>query len=217
MSEINAKLHEMIRRISVLSRRESGDPERRNYPDTQNRALSVIALNDGISQSQLSYILGTRPQSTGEIVRKLERRNLIERKTDEKDNRLSNLYLTEDGKRRVELINNRVGSDDMFDVLTEEEKETLNELLGKVIEANPYKDRVREQEVVELRMPDYMQHHRPHMEVRNMPYEDDRYDRRDGHGRNHDHAHTPQCERERGCHEGHDDHESFDGHNNRVL
>ena len=166
MKEKNESLHDSFRRVSVLLRRRGRRAEG-NLPSTQNRALSILNLNNGLSQRQLAYILGIRPQSSGEIVSKLEKNGWLERKADEKDSRVNRLYLTEAGKRQAEKLNDETYTSDIFDCLDEKEKESLGELLDKVITNTP-ESKI---DVFDFKMPPRF--HRPRMEVRNMPFEED--------------------------------------------
>ena len=137
MNELNKELHDCFRKIGILERRPMIKGP--NPADTQNRILSILSLNDnGISQRQLSNILGTRPQSTGEVLVKMEQNSLIRRETDENDNRINLVYLTGDGKKRAQLLNeNTEEHPDIFDCLTEEEKASLLQMLNIVLSSVP--------------------------------------------------------------------------------
>ena len=163
MNRTNFELHDNFRRVGALMRRER-HKERMdgNYPSTQKRALTILSMNDGMSQRQLSFVLGIRPQSSGEIVFKMEEKGWITRVTDEADNRVHRIFLTEEGKKQAELIVSAEGRNDVFDCLSEDEKATLNELLGKVVSSYPAEDH----------KPRCRRHFREgaEMEVRNMPF-----------------------------------------------
>ncbi len=163
MNERNEYLHDSFRRVGAIFRRHRHEA---NVPNTQNRALSVLAMNDGLSQKQLSYILGIRPQSSGEIVMKMERNGWLIRKSDEEDNRVNRLYLTEEGKAQARLVDESKAREDVLDCLTSDEKDQLAGLLDKIIKSNPEGD-AREDD--HFRMPQRFR--RPHMEARRMPFE----------------------------------------------
>ncbi|MBQ9036459.1 MAG: MarR family transcriptional regulator [Erysipelotrichaceae bacterium] len=175
MNERNEYLHESFRRVGAIFRRHRHEA---NVPNTQNRALSVLAMNDGISQKQLSYILGIRPQSSGEIINKMERNGWLVRKSDEEDNRINRLYLTDEGKAQAALIEESQAREDVLDCLSAEEKDSLAAILDKIIKSNPEGD---SREDDHFRMPPRFR--RPRMEVRRMPFElDEREsDRRERH------------------------------------
>ena len=163
MNERNEYLHESFRRVGALFRRQRGE---RNAPNTQNRALSVLAMNDGISQKQLSYILGIRPQSSGEIVMKMEKNGWVTRASDPDDSRINRLYLTDEGRKQAQLVDDSENREDVLDCLTPEEKEQLSALLDKIVKNNPEGD---SRDDMHFRMPPRFR--RPHMEARKMPFE----------------------------------------------
>lgn len=98
------------------------------------RALSLIGLQEGITQKDLAYLLGIRPQSAGEMLAKLEEYGLVERRKSETDARAIQLYLTEDGRTHAQEIDRMraVVAEDVFSVLTDEEKEQLGSILEKL-------------------------------------------------------------------------------------
>lgn len=94
----------------------------------------MVSMQEGISQKDLAFLLGIRPQTLGEMLRKLEERDLIERKKSETDGRVVEVYLTEAGKTRAAEVAERrkVVATDMFAVLSEEEKDQLAGVLDKL-------------------------------------------------------------------------------------
>lgn len=101
-----------------------GDPHR-----GQGRILALLKLQPGISQSELAYLLGMRPQSAGELLAKLERAGLIERTQSETDKRVLHVKLTAEGEKAAEQRDRGKGA---FSMLDANEKETLSTLLQKV-------------------------------------------------------------------------------------
>ncbi|MCR5068151.1 MAG: MarR family transcriptional regulator [Erysipelotrichaceae bacterium] len=136
MNRKNEKLHENFRKTAALLRRNRVR-EFGNYPDTQNRILSLLAINDGMNQRQLAYLLGIIPQSAGELLGKLENGNLISRKSDENDGRVNLVYLTENGRKKAETLAEGAEREDVFDCLSDDEKNQLEGLLGKIVETHP--------------------------------------------------------------------------------
>ena len=135
-SENTRELRENYRRVNALMRRARMEKMGGNFPDTQNRILAVIASNDGISQKELAFILGIRPQSAGEMVSKMEANGLLIKVQDENDGRAHCLHLTESGRESCEK-NHAIRHGSIFDCLSEEEKSQLNSLLAKIVAANP--------------------------------------------------------------------------------
>ena len=101
----------------------------------QNRVLATLVLSDGLSQKDLAYLLGIRPQSLGEALDKLESSKLVVRRQNEEDKRVMNVFLTEAGRVRAAKVaeDRKKSANDVFGVLTEEEKEQYASIMGKII------------------------------------------------------------------------------------
>jgi DNA-binding MarR family transcriptional regulator len=175
MNETNEHLRDSMRMVGSILRRHRPDDRKGNYPDTQNRALCILEMSDGLSQSQLSYLLGSRPQSAGELIAKMERSGWVTRRPDENDSRINRVYLTEEGRRQAQLVASAEGRDDVLDCLDEQEKQNMIGLLDKIIASVPESEK---REEVELRMPPRFERLRPRMEARPMPFVEDRPDHR---------------------------------------
>ena len=145
--ENNRELKENYRRVGALLKRKF---IRGNNPDTQQKVLGILAQNDGITQKELSGMLGIRPQSGGEIVRKLENNGYVERIPDENDSRAQRLHLTEAGIKENEKLNRQAEQETVFDCLDGEEKTMLNRLLTKIV------NNTEKLEKQELKVPDRM-------------------------------------------------------------
>ena len=152
--ENNRELKENYRRVGALLKRKF---IRGNNPDTQQKVLGILAQNDGITQKELSGMLGIRPQSGGEIVRKLENNGYVERIPDENDSRAKRLHLTEAGIKENEKLSRQAEQETVFDCLDGEEKTMLNRLLTKIV------NNTEKLEKQELKVPDRM-NIRPRME-----------------------------------------------------
>lgn len=100
----------------------------------QNRVLAVLMMQDGTSQKDLAYLLGIRPQSLSEALARLEESGMIERRHNENDRRVVNVYLTDAGRGRARKVaeDRKKSAADVFSVLTDEEKDQLSAMLGKV-------------------------------------------------------------------------------------
>lgn len=108
-----------------------GGKERRRG---QARVLTMVALQEGINQKDLAFLLGIRPQTLGEMLSKLEERGLVQREKSQTDGRAIEVRLTDEGRVRAEEIAERrkLVAADMFAVLSEEEKEQLSAILDKL-------------------------------------------------------------------------------------
>jgi len=110
-------------------------PHRRGM--SRERLLVIInEYTDGINQKQLAESAGINASTTSEIVARLEDDGYLVRTIDENDKRATVLKLTEMGKVRAEEVRSeREGFlDEVFSKLTEEEKQTLSDILDKLIE-----------------------------------------------------------------------------------
>lgn len=101
----------------------------------QNRILALLTMQEGVSQKDLAYLLGIRPQSLSEALAKLEEDGMITRKHNEEDQRVVNVFLTDAGRGRAEKVaeDRKKSASDIFSVLTEEEKEQLSAILDKLV------------------------------------------------------------------------------------
>ena len=139
MNDLNEKLMEQFRKYQVLMhqgmRRFAPRGPKEDPHHGQGKVLVMLAENDGVSQKLLTEQSGIRPASLSELIIKLERNGLVERQRNEEDKRNRNVYLTEEGRALAETIKSRKdeSADFLFDVLSEEEKETLTVLFDKLI------------------------------------------------------------------------------------
>jgi len=106
-----------------------------------SRGLLVeLWKEDGLTNAQIAELLDIKPSSVTAQVKELERMGLIERVADEKDKRVSRVFLTQKGK---DMKDTQRGSrteiaDMLFGSLTTEEIETLSTLLQKIIDDNQF-------------------------------------------------------------------------------
>ncbi|MBR4461075.1 MAG: MarR family transcriptional regulator [Erysipelotrichaceae bacterium] len=104
---------------------------------SREHLLAIISeFPDGVNQKQLAERARINASSTSEVVAKLEDDGYLVREIYPSDKRATILKLTEMGKVRAqEIRNEREGYlDQLFAKLTEEEKQTLSDLLDKLIE-----------------------------------------------------------------------------------
>ena len=103
----------------------------------KGRVLVTLAMQDskeGMTQKDLAYILGIRPQSLGEMLGKLEAEGLVQRERCEADRRAIMVSLTEAGAEKAAKIQafRNLSTDSLVGKLTDEEKKTLCQLLAKL-------------------------------------------------------------------------------------
>ncbi len=135
---INETLMEHIFRLFAILRRgpspRGGDQVRGGgRPSAQDRMLVMLLESNGISQRDMTVLLRLRPQSVSETLCKLEAGGLVERRQNDLDKRIFNIFLTPQGRERAsELLTDRPDfAAEFLSVLTEEEKERLLALLSK--------------------------------------------------------------------------------------
>ena len=104
-----------------------------NIHSGQGRILTLLKLKPQIRQKDLAQILDMRPQSLGELLEKLEKGGYIVREPLEKDQRVMMISLTEAGKELAERSEQQEDADLLFAKLNEQEQETLNEYLDRII------------------------------------------------------------------------------------
>lgn len=101
---------------------------------SQKRILIILAETKGMTQKELTNRLGVQPGSVSEVISKLEASGLILRTPSNTDRRTTDIRLTEAGEvlAREAYIRRKERHRRMFDVLSDQEKDTLLQLLEKV-------------------------------------------------------------------------------------
>lgn len=102
----------------------------------QAHILATLMEQNPMTQRELMDVLGVRSASLSEILAKLERGGLVSRERDERDRRGVVVELKDAGREEIERLmrDRRERADAMFDALTDEERDQLHTLLGKVAE-----------------------------------------------------------------------------------
>lgn len=103
------------------------------YPG-QPPMLFILNKNNGISQKELAEKLKVKPATITVMLKRMEKANMVVRKQDTEDQRISRVYITEEGrevcKKAVEVMKDV--ELECFGSLSEEEKEKLKGLLDKM-------------------------------------------------------------------------------------
>ena len=132
--------HKFIMINEILDRRiKKQNPEMKSITKGQGRLIILLKRKDGFSTKELSEILNISVTSLNETLNKLEQQNLIRKVPSPKDKRVLLVELTEEG-RALEFKNHE--DIDIFDTLSEDEKENLNEYLNRLTVAlhNKFKE-----------------------------------------------------------------------------
>ena len=101
---------------------------------SQKRILILLRETKGMTQKELTARLGVQPGSASEVLNKLEQAGLIFRTPSEADHRTTDIRLTPDGEALAKEASAKRAErhEQMFAVLSEEEKDTLIVLLERV-------------------------------------------------------------------------------------
>ena len=103
---------------------------------SRERLLVIISESpDGVRQKELAENAGINASSTSEVVSKLEDDGYLVRQIDPSDKRATILKLTDMGQVRAEEIRAERDAcfDEVFRKLSDEEKQTLSDILDKLI------------------------------------------------------------------------------------
>lgn len=100
---------------------------------SQARLLGILLKDDGLPQKEIVEIMDIRPSSVGELVGKLEQSGLAERRENEHDKRVTNVFLTEAGRAAAQKAETMRANVDLFIGLDAEEQTQLSQLMGKLI------------------------------------------------------------------------------------
>ena len=98
---------------------------------TQSWVLSALMEKEGIIQGDLAQTLGIRAVTLGGLVDRMESKNWIERRPDEKDRRAKQIWLTPSGRKLEKLINkcledvHNIAIGDLPDESVEQLQETI--------------------------------------------------------------------------------------------
>lgn len=97
--------------------------------------LKELYEKDGVPQSVLAKKLDITPATAGTMVKRLEKIGYVKRKRDAKDERISNVYLTDEGRsisvRLSEL--QRMMDGMVFDGFSEDEKTIMGDYLTRIL------------------------------------------------------------------------------------
>ena len=132
--------HKFIMINEILDKRnKKQNPAMKSVTKGQGRLIIFLKRKDRLSTKELSEILNISGTSLNETLNKLEQQNFIRKVPSEQDKRVLLVELTEEG-RALEFKNHE--DIDIFDSLSDEEKENLNEYLNRLTMAlhNKFKE-----------------------------------------------------------------------------
>lgn len=105
------------------------------YPG-QTRILFFLSQQEEVTQKNLCRLMEIRPASMTDVLQRMEKNGLLERKTDETDLRSIRVSITEKGRKKAETAL-KVGEkmeQECFEKFTAEEKEIFISLMERMIE-----------------------------------------------------------------------------------
>lgn len=115
----------------ILDKRiKKQNPEMKSITKGQGRLIVLLKRKDKISTKELSEILNISVTSLNETLNKLEQKNFIRKVPSQKDKRVLLIELTEEGRNLKFKYPEDI---DIFDTLSDEEKEILNDYLNRLI------------------------------------------------------------------------------------
>lgn len=132
-------LHQFRQYLNIVQRhRHHHDSSEMNAHQGQGRIIFLLLENEGISQRALAELMQIRPGSLSELLTKLEQSDYIERRPNERDRRVVNIFLKEEGKKAVDAVksNRQKMTESLFSALTPEEQSQLSGLLEKLISSS---------------------------------------------------------------------------------
>ena len=99
--------------------------------------MTIVHANPGLTQTAIAKALGNDRSAMVPAIDKLEKMNLVERRSAENDKRSYSLYLTSQGEAKYRRMVKKIHvHESHFDaVMTVEEKELLLDILGRLAEA----------------------------------------------------------------------------------
>ncbi len=136
LSDNPVKLCNEIARIFRARMRERVDSEGVMSQEGARLCMSVLAISDGISQRALVEKTHLRPPTVSLILKRMADEGLVKMLADDKDMRVTRVYLTERGREIDRESIERIRAVDArgLRTLSESEKQTLMELLYKIRE-----------------------------------------------------------------------------------
>ena len=106
-----------------------------NLHKGQPLMLTLLFKKDGVSQSQLVREMDISPATAGTMVKRLEKTGYLKRRRDSEDERISNVYLTEEGNKIASRLKGLQEKMDgiVFNGFSSDEKKIMRDYLNRII------------------------------------------------------------------------------------
>lgn len=107
--------------------------EEMKIKEVHAKLLHMISDHEGMSQQEIANFNMINRSTTSEVISEMVKENLVERRCDEKDKRISRIYLTEKGKLQAAKIKQYFDEFclNCYKYFTEEEIESFQNLMMK--------------------------------------------------------------------------------------
>lgn len=132
-------MRRFLRTAAHLRRKPEADAEEGKRPCRRGygHLLDALTPGEGMSQQALADLVEIRAQSASEAIAAMEAEGWVEKRQDEKDRRVTLIYITPAGVEHRDGIREerRRRAERFFAPLSDAEKETLSALLEKLEEA----------------------------------------------------------------------------------
>lgn len=114
-----------------------------NLTPVQFGVLNVLAMGDALDQGTIAKMIGVDRNTAAEVIRRLEKRKLLERPSNQNDRRTKVAKITPDGKQLVNQVRPRMvnAQERLIAPLTDQEYWQFMQLSKKMIEANDHNSR----------------------------------------------------------------------------
>ena len=123
-----ARVHHMQHRYAV--------PRFKSLGVTRGQPPILMALEeqDGIPQYELAAKVHLRPPTVTRILENMEETGLIRRGPEESDRRVNRIYLTSEGRKMSQSVEDFLANEEreIFSVLTDREMQTTISVLNKI-------------------------------------------------------------------------------------
>ena len=132
---IESEIRTLLQTIAIQTRKNYAQKLRElGLHIGQELALFHLWEQEGLTQSQLRNKIGTEASTMSNMLRKLERDEIVYRTPDEQDHRITNDYLTKKGKQLKEPITQmwKEHEQEMFNGIESEKLQLLQDILQKV-------------------------------------------------------------------------------------
>lgn len=102
----------------------------------QPAVLRALWEKDGLAHTELARRLGVQPATITKMIRRMERSGFVERRPDQRDQRVSRVYLTEAGQAVREKVLQiwQALDEEAFAGFTPEERELLHGFFSRIRE-----------------------------------------------------------------------------------